>query len=86
MPSVAFLFASLALRRRRGHAVPASSNHCLPTMFNLYKWAFLGLFAASFGTYLLHHAVCAYFYKTQNLKRRYNAQWAMVTGASSGEL
>ncbi|GIL59058.1 hypothetical protein Vafri_14014, partial [Volvox africanus] len=38
----------------------------------------------SFGTYFLQHIICSYFFKTQNLKRRYNAQWALVTGASSG--
>lgn len=34
--------------------------------------------------YVLQHFVCAYYFHTQNLKRRYDAQWALVTGASSG--
>eukprot|EP00798_Chlamydomonas_sp_ICE-L_P010127 gene10127-8027_t len=38
----------------------------------------------AFGTYVLQHVVCAYFYKTQNLKRKYGAEWALVTGGSSG--
>lgn len=46
--------------------------------------AFWALFLGSFATYIVQHVVCAYFYRTQNLKRRYNAQWAIVTGASSG--
>ncbi|KAL6750248.1 hypothetical protein V8C86DRAFT_2817430 [Haematococcus lacustris] len=53
-------------------------------MINVYKYAFWILFSGSFLVYFLHHVVLAYFYKTQNLKRRYNAQWALVTGASSG--
>lgn len=49
-----------------------------------YKWAFLFLFFCSFGTFILHHLVVALWYKTQNLKKRYNAEWALVTGSSSG--
>ncbi|KAG1660809.1 hypothetical protein FOA52_010233, partial [Chlamydomonas sp. UWO 241] len=49
----------------------------------MYKWAFLFLFTMSFGTYFLHH--CAlWWYKTQNLKLKYKASWALVTGGSSG--
>lgn len=51
---------------------------------NLYKWLFWLLVVPCFATYIVHHLICAYFFKTQNLKRRYNAQWALVTGASSG--
>jgi hypothetical protein len=40
--------------------------------------------ALSFGSYFFLHAICAIFYKTQNLKRRYDARWALVTGSSSG--
>mmetsp|Transcript_1426 Transcript_1426/g.3129 ORF Transcript_1426/g.3129 Transcript_1426/m.3129 type:complete len:323 (-) Transcript_1426:848-1816(-) len=49
-----------------------------------YKYAFLFLFFFSFGTYIIHHIIVAFFYKTQNLKKRYSAEWALVTGASSG--
>jgi uncharacterized membrane protein HdeD (DUF308 family) len=54
-------------------------------MLFVYKYAFLALFFLSFGVYFLHHIIVAHFFKTQNLKRRYSAQWALVTGASSGE-
>lgn len=54
-------------------------------MINLWKWLFLAFFVPCFLTYALQHLVVAYFYKTQNLKKRYNATWALVTGASSGE-
>lgn len=50
-----------------------------------YKYAFLFLFFCSFGSYLLHHMVVAFWYKTQNLKKKYDAKWALVTGSSSGE-
>ena len=52
---------------------------------SLWKWLFLALFFLSFAVYFIHHLIVAYFFKTQNLKRRYNAKWALVTGASSGE-
>ena len=38
-----------------------------------------------FGGYLLPHIFVTWFYKTKNLKKAYNAQWALVTGSSSGE-
>jgi len=51
-----------------------------------FKWAFLGLFTLSFGTYFVHHLILSLWYKTQNLKKRYpNSQWALVTGSSSGD-
>mmetsp|Transcript_7805 Transcript_7805/g.20776 ORF Transcript_7805/g.20776 Transcript_7805/m.20776 type:complete len:318 (+) Transcript_7805:40-993(+) len=50
----------------------------------IYKYLFWALFLLSFVTYFVQHLICAYYYKTQNLKRRYNAKWALVTGASSG--
>lgn len=40
--------------------------------------------AIVFLSYLIPHTIVAWFYKTQNLKKKYNAQWALVTGASSG--
>lgn len=42
------------------------------------------LVAFIFLSYLIPHTFVAWFYKTQNLKKKYNAQWALVTGASSG--
>jgi hypothetical protein len=35
--------------------------------------------------YAVPHLIVAWFYKTKNLKKAYNAEWALVTGASSGE-
>lgn len=50
----------------------------------MWKWLFLALFVPAFLTYAIQHMICAFFYKTQNLKKRYGAEWALVTGASSG--
>ena len=44
-------------------------------------WALAFIFLA----YAIPHLVVAWFYKTKNLKKAYNAEWALVTGASSGE-
>lgn len=38
----------------------------------------------SFGLYALFEVLCGGFYKYQNLRQRYKAEWALVTGASSG--
>ena len=35
--------------------------------------------------YLVHHILVAWVARPRNLKRAYNAQWALVTGASSGK-
>lgn len=34
--------------------------------------------------YLIPHTFVAWFFKTKNLKKAYNAEWALVTGSSSG--
>ncbi|GBF94051.1 testosterone 17-beta-dehydrogenase [Raphidocelis subcapitata] len=47
-------------------------------------WAGLLVGFASFGLYALLQTVCGVWFRTQNLKKRYNAQWALVTGSSSG--
>lgn len=39
----------------------------------------------SFGLYALFQILCGSYYKYQNLKDRYKAEWALVTGASTGE-
>lgn len=41
--------------------------------------------ALIFLGYAIPHLIVAWFYKTKNLKKAYNADWALVTGASSGE-
>lgn len=51
---------------------------------SFWYYLFLALFVPLFGTYIVQHLICSVFYKTQNLKKRYNAEWALVTGASSG--
>ena len=43
-----------------------------------------GVLALIFLPYILHHALLG-LCKDRDLKKRYNAQWALVTGASSGE-
>ena len=39
---------------------------------------------ASPVAYLLHHAVLSYICRPRDLKRAYGAEWALITGASSG--
>lgn len=41
--------------------------------------------ASLFLGYLIPHCFVSWFFKTKNLKRAYNAEWALVTGSSSGE-
>lgn len=48
-------------------------------------WAGGALLLLSFGSYFLLQLICGGYFKTQNLKKRYNAKWALVTGSSSGE-
>uniref|UniRef100_A0A7S0YGV5 Uncharacterized protein n=1 Tax=Polytomella parva TaxID=51329 RepID=A0A7S0YGV5_9CHLO len=50
----------------------------------MWKYLFYFLFFPCFFLYFAQHLLCAFFFKTQNLKKRYNASWALVTGASSG--
>ncbi len=38
-----------------------------------------------FLSYLLPHVFVTWFFKTKNLKKSYNANWALVTGSSSGK-
>ena len=44
----------------------------------------VGLVAFIFGAYAIPHLYVAWFHKTRNLKKAYGAEWALVTGASSG--
>lgn len=43
------------------------------------------LIAFIFLAYAIPQFIAAWFYKTKNLKKAYDAEWALVTGASSGE-
>jgi len=46
----------------------------------------VAVLALSFGLYLAVQLACGtLIWRTQDLKRRYGAEWALVTGASSGE-
>ena len=49
------------------------------------SWAGLLVMFTSFGLYAVFQTLCGVWYRTQNLKKRYNAQWGLVTGSSSGE-
>lgn len=64
-------------RRRSGHPLPARAGAMIGT---LCTW----LVALIFGAYAIPHLIVAWFYKTKNLKKAYGAEWALVTGASSG--
>jgi hypothetical protein len=39
---------------------------------------------ASLGLYVFFQVLCGTYYKYQNLRERYKAEWALVTGASTG--
>ena len=69
-------FASLCLKAR------ASLTIMLFLICTIVGAAFLCL---SILPYLVWHFYVS-FCPPQNLKRRYNATWALVTGASSGKL
>lgn len=53
-------------------------------LITLLGWIGLVVLTLSFGSYALLHMINAYYFKTQNLQKRYNAEWALVTGASTG--
>jgi hypothetical protein len=53
-------------------------------LFTLGGYLGIAVLALTFGLYFLVQLICGSYYKTQNLKKRYTAQWALVTGASSG--
>ena len=44
------------------------------------------VFAFTLLGYFVPHLVVTTFFRRRNLKRAYNAEWALVTGASSGEI
>ena len=43
------------------------------------------ILAVFFLPYVLQHLIVAYLFSPRDLKKTYNAQWALVTGSSSGE-
>ncbi|KAL3143531.1 hypothetical protein ABBQ38_002330 [Trebouxia sp. C0009 RCD-2024] len=52
----------------------------------LFSWKilFLLVFGPNLLAYLTHQLLLGYYCKDRDLQRRYNAQWGLVTGASSG--
>lgn len=54
----------------------------------LFTWKilFVLVFGPNLIAYLIHQLLLGYYCKDRDLKRRYNAQWGLVTGASSGKL
>jgi hypothetical protein len=48
---------------------------------NLAPFALTAIFLG----YLLPHAIVSIFFTSRDLKEAYNAEWALVTGASSGK-
>ena len=51
--------------------------------FTVKFWLLL-LVGFNLPAYLIHQLLLGYFFKDRDLKRRYNAKWGLVTGASSG--
>lgn len=56
----------------------------LEVFFNTISWALIGYACVSIGTWLIPQLVQSYLLKEQDLKKKYNAKWALVTGGSSG--
>lgn len=52
-------------------------------LFSL-EFLFLVLVGPNLIVYLIHQVLLGYYFKDRDLKRRYNAKWGLVTGASSG--
>lgn len=50
------------------------------------SWLGFAVIILSFGLYIVLQLLCGSYYKYQNLKDRYSAEWALVTGASTGEI
>lgn len=48
------------------------------------KFWLLLFIAFNLPAYLIHQLLLGCFFKDRDLKRRYNAKWGLVTGASSG--
>lgn len=49
-----------------------------------FKFWLLLLVCLNLPAYLIHQLLLGYFFKDRDLKRRFNAKWGLVTGASSG--
>lgn len=69
--------APLQQQARASTSSPAGRRKMIGT---LAVWVLAFIFLG----YFVPHLIVAWFYKTKNLKKAYNAEWALVTGASSG--
>eukprot|EP01090_Pellita_catalonica_P002791 TRINITY_DN123_c0_g1_i1.p1 TRINITY_DN123_c0_g1~~TRINITY_DN123_c0_g1_i1.p1 ORF type:complete len:320 (+),score=36.85 TRINITY_DN123_c0_g1_i1:506-1465(+) len=49
-----------------------------------FAWLVYGYFFVSLFTYLVPFLLDTFYFKPQDLKKKYNAEWALVTGGSSG--
>lgn len=52
----------------------------MPSLIAILLW----ILASIFLTYILPHVALAWMCRPQDLKKKYDAKWALVTGASSG--
>ena len=57
----------------------------LAVLWNAFSFVSPFAFAAILLGYLLPHAVVSLCFTSRDLKKAYGAEWALVTGASSGE-
>lgn len=65
---------------------PTSSDQmwlAAPFLF-LGSWLGWAVVFLSFGLYIFFQLLCGSYFKYQNLRERYKAEWALVTGASTG--
>eukprot|EP01122_Echinamoeba_exundans_P011760 TRINITY_DN478_c0_g1_i1.p2 TRINITY_DN478_c0_g1~~TRINITY_DN478_c0_g1_i1.p2 ORF type:complete len:351 (+),score=104.15 TRINITY_DN478_c0_g1_i1:104-1054(+) len=53
-------------------------------LWNIIFWIFAGYGIVSVTLYLAPLIIAWLFFKPQNLKKKYDAKWALVTGGSSG--
>eukprot|EP00695_Tsukubamonas_globosa_P001431 TRINITY_DN2455_c0_g1_i1.p1 TRINITY_DN2455_c0_g1~~TRINITY_DN2455_c0_g1_i1.p1 ORF type:complete len:149 (+),score=51.98 TRINITY_DN2455_c0_g1_i1:46-492(+) len=56
----------------------------IPTAVYIIALLIALAFVGSVATYLIPHILINNFYFAQNLKKKYNARWAVITGSSSG--
>lgn len=61
------------------------TNPVLTFSLQMLGWILLLVLSLNFGLYALFQILCTYVYKCQDLKAKYRAKWALVTGSSSGE-
>lgn len=58
----------------------------IPQARTIYLYVAVAVLSLNLVLYLAPQLIMAIFFsRPQNLKKKYNADWALVTGASSGE-